>query len=370
MNINRITRGSTASGILDLIRFFAALTVVILHGTADKLIPGYQAVMVFFVLSGYFVGVPALDSIVKKTWSWRDYLLNRLTRLWIVLIPALCLTWIWTTAQGSLFGGDTLGSFDLKSSTFIGNLLFLQGHHISVYGGNMPLWSLSFEFWYYILFPCIALMIWSPSKKQKLAYFVSTLAIGAFMAIVIGDRILLYFLIWVLGVLASVLRPIHVRSAIRHILYSAAWIVAIASLWVPYSFVHVTIWSPSTNPFVADFVVGICYMLLIYIIVSFSNIDTAKASRFTKASTYLAGLSYTLYLVHDPLLNFRGTWRTVIPGSILNTANHEVVRVAQFVIIIVYAWMISRATEANTGFIRQVLSRRFMRKEVTKAKSA
>ena len=56
---------------------------------------GHQAVMIFFVLSGYFIGDSVMNSIGKQQWTWRKYLLNRLTRLQVVLFPALVLGAIW-----------------------------------------------------------------------------------------------------------------------------------------------------------------------------------------------------------------------------------------------------------------------------------
>ena len=51
---------------------------------------GHQAVIIFFVLSGFFVG----SSIIKnvKRFNFTKYMITRLSRLWIVLIPALILT--------------------------------------------------------------------------------------------------------------------------------------------------------------------------------------------------------------------------------------------------------------------------------------
>src|SRR4030088_13412 len=56
---------------------------------------GHQAVMIFFVLSGYFIGMSVLDSVAEHRWSWRVYLVSRLTRLQLVLFPALILGAIW-----------------------------------------------------------------------------------------------------------------------------------------------------------------------------------------------------------------------------------------------------------------------------------
>ena len=52
---------------------------------------GHQWVIVFFVLSGYLVGGSVLRSVRTGSWSWRAYLLARLSRLYVVLLPALLL---------------------------------------------------------------------------------------------------------------------------------------------------------------------------------------------------------------------------------------------------------------------------------------
>lgn len=51
---------------------------------------GHQAVVVFFVLSGFFVG----GSVLKNANDFRflDYYTARLSRLWMVLVPALFFT--------------------------------------------------------------------------------------------------------------------------------------------------------------------------------------------------------------------------------------------------------------------------------------
>jgi peptidoglycan/LPS O-acetylase OafA/YrhL len=50
---------------------------------------GHQAVMIFFVLSGFFISRSVINSIENNSWSFKVFLFNRLSRLWIVLIPAL-----------------------------------------------------------------------------------------------------------------------------------------------------------------------------------------------------------------------------------------------------------------------------------------
>ena len=128
---------------------------------------GHQAVIVFFVLSGYFIGTSVTDSVGERRWSWRVYLVNRLTRLQLVLLPALVLGAVWDQigmripqAASFYYGGlykYYVPSVALRSTVpvFFGNLFFLQSVVSPVFGSNGPLWSLSYEFWYYILFPAL-----------------------------------------------------------------------------------------------------------------------------------------------------------------------------------------------------------------------
>jgi len=50
---------------------------------------GIEAVVIFFVISGFFVGSAALIQINKQSFKLSQYLVKRLTRLYVVLIPAL-----------------------------------------------------------------------------------------------------------------------------------------------------------------------------------------------------------------------------------------------------------------------------------------
>ena len=54
---------------------------------------GHQAVVIFFVLSGYLVGGSVLSARAEGFWT--RYGVQRLSRLWIVLLPCLGATVLW-----------------------------------------------------------------------------------------------------------------------------------------------------------------------------------------------------------------------------------------------------------------------------------
>jgi len=184
---------------LDLVRGVSALAVMLSHLRAFLLVDfggvpapglfmkvfyfatglGHQAVMVFFVLSGYFVGGSVLAGLRKESFRWGGYAAARLTRLWMVLLPALVLTlaadWVGQRANPGAYAGGLNHVFmsgptpvepaALGPLAFLGNLFFVQTVAVPVYGSNGPLWSLANEFWYYLLFPLFAVSIWRLTRR-------------------------------------------------------------------------------------------------------------------------------------------------------------------------------------------------------------
>src|SRR5206468_11759198 len=120
----------------------------------------------------------------------RSYLLARLTRLYIVLLPALLLGGALDQTGMHLAGTDTVYSghsgmhalnVDVRATsgptTLLANGLFLQtialpgmhGQQVPAFGSNGPLWSLSNEFWYYMAFPLLVLLSATKSRPTRIA---------------------------------------------------------------------------------------------------------------------------------------------------------------------------------------------------------
>jgi hypothetical protein len=139
---------------------------------------GHQAVMVFFVLSGLFISSSVLRSLERGTWRWRDYVIDRGVRLYVVLAPGLLLGALWDLVGVHFFNHSGIYSaplvgFDnsipaqqLNLTSFFGSLFFLQTRFTTVFGSNCPLWSLFNEFWYYVLFPLLIAVILSAKRRS------------------------------------------------------------------------------------------------------------------------------------------------------------------------------------------------------------
>jgi peptidoglycan/LPS O-acetylase OafA/YrhL len=342
IRLNYINQQSLSSQILDLLRFISALVVLLYHFHYN--LPGYQAVMVFFVLSGYFISLSVMKTIPTGNWSWTEYLIKRVARLWIVLIPALILTYVWARIQIHFFGGSSYFSGVLDWKTFIGNLIFLQDIKVKQYGLNGPLWSLSYEFWYYVLFPCMMLIFYSKKVVMKLVYGLLFIAIGIF----IGKQIMMYFLIWLLGAAIAKIKPYQFKNRFINMLIFIA-LVTIASLSTSglYNLYPQNVnWK---NPyFIPDLSVGVAFAILIYWIISMFNRYSYLGRN--NIPRKLAGFSYTLYLVHYPLLYVWNAWTS--SGFWKFDLNHTLYIKMVFVgLIVLYSYFLAEYTEVKTPFV-------------------
>ncbi|MDA7675837.1 acyltransferase [Akkermansiaceae bacterium] len=276
---------------------------------------GHQAVMVFFVLSGYFVGGSVMSGLRDESFSWRRYSLARLSRLWVVLIPALFLTLIFdhfgSHWNPEAYAGEYRARFASGPTianpaehgvlTGLGNLAFLQTVTIPVFGSNGPLWSLANEFWYYTLFPLIALPIFhliyrseGRAFHQRLCrpFSLCQLLMGLILIWWLPRGLLLAGLIWMLGVLVWVItRQSGVETQTRNRL----WKFVSGGLFI------VTLVASKTNsPLGSDFCVGLAFSIWMpFLLGGWSN-----PRWWTRLSSAVSDFSYTLYVVHFPVFFF------------------------------------------------------------------
>jgi len=276
---------------------------------------GHQAVVVFFVLSGYLVGGSVLTAYQQGCWSWKSYALRRMSRLWVVLLPALLLT-LALDSLGRLWGqsgyeggwhalynsGPTPAApTDLRATTFFGNALFLQTIVVPCFGTNSPLWSLANEFWYYALFPLLCgvwFMLRLPSASQAPSSGIRLLysALHALLLVALiwclPAKLVWSGMIWLFGVGAFWAgRFESVRGTCRH----PAWLIgagvlAIGSLSA----------SKTGSIFGTDWGIGIAFALWVIGLASSEH----HVGWLKQWGAALSEMSYTLYVVHFPVLAF------------------------------------------------------------------
>ncbi len=365
---------------MDLFRFVAATTVVLEHARdlvwidapqagalpALALIAyavsglGHEAVMAFFVLSGFWITHAAERKMAEPSF-WPAYLIDRLSRLSIVIVPALVLggllDWIGMHILHGPVYFDGLGAHSISPDAhlhltpliFAGNLLFLQDLAVATFGSNGPLWSLAAEFWYYLWFAALLFL----GRRRRLA--VPLIAVGAAVA---WPQLLPGFAVWLLGSALYYADRAWRRARRASGLGYAGLVAATGLLGCALALSRLQLLGSG----LADLCVAGAFTLVLWTLLR-SEIGFPNRVLGPLAE-YGARASFSLYVVHYPLLALAvsalGVDRRLAPG--LGTA----ALIAGLVVAaLVAAWGFAALTEAHTGKLRRAATAALRRSPVS-----
>ncbi len=317
-----------------------------------------EAVIIFFVLSGYLVGGSVLRALKLERWSWKGYLSKRLTRLWVPLIPCLiicvCLDrfGFHRSGAGSIY--DNPPGIDLVISNglidrlglgvFLGNVCFLQGIFVHDAGTNVSLWSLANEFWYYLAFPCLVLAASSQRPPlRRLLY--GAFAVG--ILLFIGRGMTSLFPIWLTGAAVTMV-PWRLPER------TARWLAAGFLPLLLMIMLGARI-SP-LGTLVTEYIVGAAASIFLYLLVQ--QRSPSRDSAYKNVAKYFSEVSYTLYIAHLPI--------AVFLASLVNSPWYEwektpanlLLFLALDGLVLLLATLLWRLFEANTDAVRQAIFER------------
>jgi peptidoglycan/LPS O-acetylase OafA/YrhL len=313
---------------------------------------GEEAVIIFFVLSGYLVGGSVIRSVKNGTWSWKNYLFKRITRLWVVLIPALIFGVSLDILGMHLFGSptsiyaapsSTLVPHDLAArlswKVIVANATFLQGILSPTAGTNNSLWSLAYEWWYYLQFPMLVL-VFSKSTRPSLRLLYLACLVGS--TVFVGREIVALFPTWVLGAAIAALRPTKLSkaAAIPLLTFSISCLVLVKMF--------------DMSKYWAAWGAAIAFSVILFCAVRQRGSCTNVAYR--RVAGFFSDISYTLYLIHLPLAIFicalvDRPWH-YYPLSIMNVSMFLLMNAA----VVVAASVFYKLFEGNTDRIRRALA--------------
>jgi len=174
---------------LTSLRFFAAIYVVLYHtmsvmvasvGCNSSIVHvlslGYVSVSFFFFLSGYILSIAYLGRD-RRLAAKRAFYASRFARVYPFFVLTLFLdTPDWFLAHKRFFG-SCFSALLSTTAVLVEHLLMLQAWIPSQRGIDRPNWSLSVEVFLYLLFPVLAVRIWSLGSKA-----VGSLAVGLWIA--------------------------------------------------------------------------------------------------------------------------------------------------------------------------------------------
>ena len=293
---------NATSIVLDLLRLGAAL-IVLMHHAEDIWSPSsnnlynflgksaHAAVILFFALSGYVIAY----TNSRNNRGALQYAQARLSRLCSVVIPALLVTALieiilrYTDVPVYLHytRNDSFLRYFITGS-FMNEIWFFSAAPRI----NSPLWSLSFEFWYYVIFG-----FWFYKGKGVRSFILPVI-----VCLIAGPKIIVMMPIWLLGYAAYKLPKTKLS-------YPLLWLGAIvlfllALLAVTY--LPTLPFKPGTPPwifasqFLSDWILGLLVSVALWFLPLTLVPDSPSSG--LKLFRTIADLTFPIYVLHKPLL--------------------------------------------------------------------
>ena len=161
------------------VRFLAAIWVVLyhfqfmifglmpeLHAVGFLFDSGYLAVDLFFVLSGYIISYQYLVAFPGGHGPYRRFLIKRLARIYPLQFVTLLLA-ILVILTGVLLGFVIPFPENFTVWGAVQDLLLVRGWEPFPHQGwNFPSWSLSAEWFAYLLFPLVAILVGALRRRR------------------------------------------------------------------------------------------------------------------------------------------------------------------------------------------------------------
>ncbi|GAB3392186.1 acyltransferase [Humibacter soli] len=272
-------------------------------------VAGPEAVLVFFVLSGFVLALPPLKNVGmshdRARYDWWAYYPRRILRLGIPVVAAMALAYVVITVFPHPSGtGD--GSWLARQShpdTSLHNvwtetMLIVDPNHPSI---DPPLWSLTWEMWFSLLLPIVVLLaLWSRRRPLVLGALFAGVSVWGYLAHVEAAQFLPAFALGaVLGANADRLRAVADRWK-GHRATTPVFVAIAASgalLTICYWLARPMLGSTGGDLAMAMRVPGAL------LLVAAAAFWPAAGRVFSaKPLAALGAVSFSLYLVHSPIV--------------------------------------------------------------------
>lgn len=362
---DRINVGAQYFYWLDALRFIAAFMVLLSHSRntffyAFSELPyeqhnvftmfftmfcrmGHEAVVIFFVLSGFLVGGRGIERLVNGKMNVASYAIDRISRIYPPLVMAI----VFYAITCYILPGYT---FDVQ--TALGNLLNLQG--ICCDSLVTPFWSLSYEVWFYIAFGGASMLLMARTNTQKVVRFI---LLVASLAVFVMGLSMHYLLIWIMGALAYITRPdkgnkwvlfLGFISFFSCVLY---WQISKESHTLDVAIVN-------TNKHFVELIMSLSASIFIQQLVLLKP-SSKFMQHIESGGGKLASFSYTLYLSHR--IVFIWILSYVVEPNSCDFSIHGFLKYLLVIFLsTLLCWLLYFISEKHTPKVKAVLKRLFL----------
>ena len=279
---------------------------------------GHEAVIFFFVLSGFVIHLRYAIRLTdgSRGFDFWPYLARRARRLYPPLAAALLLTLALDGVGRALAlptaSGTTLypvinagiGS-DHSPLTALRNLAFIMD---PVFGSDRPLWSLGYEWYFYLIYPAVFLI----ARRSRVGATLSLVGLS-----ILGNahvwptslawlgNVFKLMIVWWLGALLAERFAGRLQVGYRKL----RWFVLVPAVLV----------ARPWGPFAHDLFVGLGFFGLIA--ACLARLERGRLLAVFASLRPLGDMSYTLYVLHFPILVLMSGWLMKarggpLPGSV------------------------------------------------------
>ena len=340
---------------LDLVRFLAALSVLIGHGVQDGLYDGayilttlsHEAVMIFFVLSGLVIA----ETSLRKGRDAQAFIIARAARIYSVVIPAILLSFALYALAGGLGINAPGWAADPNFSwlTALGSLFFLNESWGSgmILPWNSPYWSISYEVFYYVMFGCLA---FGRGQWRWLSFLL--------VALLAGPRILALAPVWAMGVWIALDPRLRLKSPLLGLaLVVATWAAILwmgAAVWddALKTWLHATIsgwWRlVSSEKMLTDHLLGLLVMANFIGFHACAPWFAGLMARIERPVRVAAGSTFSLYLFHRPMTHF-------LVAAGFDSKGNALVFTGFLLLIVTLCFLLAEVTEKRRDAARRII---------------
>ena len=296
---------------IDVLRFISVLSVILFHLDVEYFKGGFLGVDIFFIISGYLITNIILSDLNIKKFSLKNFYLRRARRI----LPALFIVLFFTIIFGFIFlfpeEINYLNKTILSILFFVSNFFFFKTtDYFDDMASQSPLlhtWSLSVEEQFYVVYPIFIFIFFKYFSLDKfklvlIFLFAASLSLAIYSHNLYPDANFFFtptrsFEI-ILGCILAISKFKIKIFKYRQFLIDIICVLSFAAIIFSFCFFSKEDLLPNAKTLIP--LISTCILILFlretnkFIYYLFSN----------SVFVYLGKISYSMYLIHIPLLLF------------------------------------------------------------------